>query len=414
LPYLGDFDWKATILTVAPEFAHGPIETLLNGTIPGDCSITRTAAAPEHWTRWFGLGSLALRSLPYLWRAGNRLLQSGEFDLIYFSTTEFPVTILGPIWRKRFKVPYVVDFQDPWRRESEVKARKRPPGGHLRYGISRLLARLLEPRVMNRVGQVIVVSPAYRDTLMNRYSWLSRQQYNILPFGAPERDFEMLSSLGVKQRIFDPKDGLLHVVYVGRGGEDMASSLRIIFKAIRSGRTTDSQGWSRVRLHFVGTSYAPAGRGEKTIEPLAAECGVEDIVVEQPDRIGYFETLQALRESAGLLIVGSDSASYTPSKIFPYVLAKRPTLGVLHQESPAVAILQRCRAAEIIRMKENGKPFESDAAVDETITRFLHAMRENSIPKTDWAEFEPFTAREMTRRQCEVFNRACIGSNGAS
>jgi hypothetical protein len=26
-------------------------------------------------------------------------------------------------------------------------------------------------------------------------------------------------------------------------------------------------------------------------------------------------------------------------------------------------------------------------------------------PKTDWRAFEPFTAREMTRRQCEFFDR---------
>jgi hypothetical protein len=224
----------------------------------------------------------------------------------------------------------------------------------------------------------------------------------------------MLSSLVVRQQVFDPKDELLHVVYIGRGGEDMASSLRILFKAIRSGRITDPDGWSKVRLHFAGTSYAPAGQGEKTIEPVAAEFGVEDMVVEQPDRIGYFEALQALRESAGLLIIGSDAASYTPSKIFPYVLAKRPTLGVLHQDSPATEILQRCRAAHIIKMKENGEPLEGDAGSTETLARFLRALGDNSVPDTDWAEFKPYTAREMTRRQCEVFERACTGNKGNS
>jgi hypothetical protein len=37
--------------------------------------------------------------------------------------------------------------------------------------------------------------------------------------------------------------------------------------------------------------------------------------------------------------------------------------------------------------------------------RGASAPPDRNAPQTDWQAFEQFTAREMTRRQCEFFNR---------
>ncbi len=224
-------------------------------------SSARTGALPVKHTKRVGLGSLSLRCFPHLLRAGDRILVKEKFDLVYFSTTAFTVMALGPRWHRRFGVSYVLDFQDPWLSDYHKNpGSPKPPGGRFKYGFSQVMAQILEPDAMRQVSHVISVSPEYPKTLLQRYSWLRQDQFTVLPFGAPEKDFEQLPSLNVQQRIFDPNDGKQHWVYVGRGGGDMALALWALFLAIQSNRNREPEKWHSVRLHFVGTSYAPGDR----------------------------------------------------------------------------------------------------------------------------------------------------------
>jgi len=411
LLYLAEFGWNATVLGVKPNATEGmPVDSLLEETIPSEINVCRTGAVAHGFTRRIGLGNLALRSLPYLWRAGNRLLSQEQFDLVFFSTTQFPVMILGPKWKRRFGVPYVVDFQDPWLDDYYERTGTSPPGGKVRHRLSGFLAKQLEPRVMRDTSQVLAVSPAYIETFRTRYPHLREDQFTALPFGAPERDFEFLATASVQQRVFDKTDGKRHLVYVGRAGPDMRSALGLLFSALAQSIRCRSDAWHNVRLHFIGTSYAPLGRAEKTVEPIAHEFGVGHLVEERTDRIGYFEALQALVEADGLLVIGSDSASYTPSKIYPYVLARRPLLAILHEKSPAAEILLRCRAGHLVPFPEDGSGAALQRAVD-ALKATWWDIESETAPDVDWQEFSQYTAREMTRKQCQVFDRAVAGTN---
>ena len=414
LHYLQEFGWRATVLAVRPHYVEGARDPLLEKTVPTDIEVVRTAALPFRWTRKVGLGSLALRALLFLWLAGNRLLQSGTFDLVYFSTTMFPVMILGPIWRRRFGIRYVTDFQDPWLDDYYERAGLRPPGGRVKHGFARWIARWLEPQVMKDVSEVISVSPVYVETLLTRYPFMRREQFTVLPFGAPERDFEMLPSLEVRQTVFDRTDDKQHWVYVGVAGPIMAVSLRLLFSGLRTAREAEPKKWRDVRLHFVGTSYAPAGHGAKSVEPIAAECGVADLVEERVERIPYFEALQTLTESDALLVIGSDSPSYSASKLYPYMLTQKPLLAVVHEQSPAVEILRACGSGIIVTFQ----PGLLDDRVASEMQNALARLRQQSTDHTplsiDWGELEQHTAREMTRRQCVVFDRAIAGDRISS
>ena len=115
LPFLEEYGWKAAVLAVHAKYVEGVEDSLLEKTFPATTRIVRTRALSVRLTRLFGVGSVALRALPFLWMAGNKLLRNERtFDLIFFSTTMFPVLILGPIWKRKFGIPYAVDYQDPW------------------------------------------------------------------------------------------------------------------------------------------------------------------------------------------------------------------------------------------------------------------------------------------------------------
>jgi len=401
LPHFERLGWQAEVWPVDPDRVERERDPLLSRTLPDDAVVRTVSALDPDWTRLVALGSLALRSLPfYFWRVTRRLAR-GDIDLIYFSTTSFPVTVLGRYWKWRFGIPYVIDMQDPWHSDYHVGKPKdeQPP----KFWFSYRLHKYLEPIAMRAVDGIISVSQGYCDTLCERYENVVPDMCHVIPFGAAERDFEVMEDSDVRQPFVNPRDDTIDVVYAGRGGHDMATAASGIFEALARGLRERPSLYERVHLHFVGTSYAPAGEGEKTLAPVAEEHGVANAVTEQTDRIPYFQSLRLLRDADQLLIPGSDDPDYTASKLYPYILSRRPVLAVFHENSSVVDILRQTNAG-------TAATFTNDTAVSTLAGRVYEAwtpMLEHLpyTPETDWEAFEPYTDREMTRRQVAVFDR---------
>jgi len=408
LPFFKEFSWDPSVLAVDSEWVEGPQDHFLEKTLPSSLRVTYTDALPLAWTRRLGIGSLAYRARRSLRRAGEALLREGSFDLIFFSTTVFPVMALGPRWKAQFGVPYVLDFQDPWVSDYyKNHPERRPPGGRLKYGLSSWLANRLEPRAIRSAAHVVCVSAGYAPMFMERYRDLSSKFFTTLPFGAPEYDFELLPTLDVKQSLFDPNDGREHWVYIGRGGADMGFAVRAFCTALNKHAENHPQVRAMLRVHFAGTDYAPRDRARKTIEPIAQECGVADMVSEQTDRMPYFSVLRCLADADGLFIPGSDDKTYTASKLYPYILARKPLLAVFHQESSVTEILRATGAGSVVTFDDSHDLNQvSQNIYDQWFLRWPQ-----SVPSTDWSAFAPYTARSMTERLCAVFDRAAAPEN---
>lgn len=407
LPWLREFGWEPTVLAVKAEYVEGVQDECLVRTLSPDLRVVRTNALPANWTRRFGIGGLAYRAGGNLKRAGDDLLRHERFDAVFFSTTIFPTMAFGPEWKRRFGVPYVLDFQDPWLSEYHAEhPQQRPPGGRFKYAFAHWRAKRSEPSTVRGAAHIVCVSPAYPRMLRKRYPDVRDDRFTTLPFAAAESDFNFLRSGNIRQTAFDPWDGKRHWVYVGRGGADMAFSLQAFFRALNGVLASQPELRGKLRLHFIGTDYAPKEFAVKTVEPLAIRAGLGDIVNEATGRIPYFEALQCLMDADALIVPGSDDAGYTASKIYPYILARKPLLAVFHAESSVVELLNKTRAGTVVGFRSG----ESVEAVAERIlaTRWL-ADPQAHVPATDWAAFEPYTAREMTRRVCEVFDKASSG-----
>jgi hypothetical protein len=402
LPHFASCGWEAEVWRVDPALVERERDPLLAETLPDDAQVRTFGALDPKWTRPFGLGSVALRSFPlYFWQGTRRLAQA-DVDLVYFSTTAYPLTILGRYWNQRFGVPYVIDMQDPWHTDYYVgkPPNEQPP----KFWFSYRLNKYLEPVAMRGVDGIVSVSQGYCDTLQDRYETVTPDMCEVIPFGAAQIDFEVMEDSGVTQPFVDPDDDTIDVVYAGRGGHDMATAARGLFGALRRGREERPTLFGRVRMYFVGTSYAPSGEGEKTLEPIAEEYGVADAVEEHTDRIPYFQSLRLLRDADHLVVPGSDDPDYTASKLYPYILSRRPVLAAFNQNSSVVDILRETGAGTAVTF--NGETSSEDLAerVCETWTYMLERLP--YTPETDWEAFQPYTAEAMTRRQVEVFNRA--------
>jgi hypothetical protein len=186
----------------------------------------------------------------------------------------------------------------------------------------------------------------------------------------------------------------------------MHKALEGLFWAIHRARSNAPQRWQKVRLHFMGTSYAPADKAEKTIEPMAQRFQVDDLVDERPARIPYFPALQALCDSHGLLFISSDDPGYSASKIYTYLLAKRPLLPILHASSPLAATLKHCSNAKIT-VFDASSTAESLGRALLQIVEALPDWPESSDFEINQEAFAQHEAKTMAQRLCAVFDQVC-------
>ncbi len=408
LAYLTTFGWSSSVVCVDSN-AMGVSDPLLLATIPEKTEIVRaTCYSNSVMFRAAGIGSLSVRAWRGLDAAGRRLLQSGTISLAYFSTTAFGIFPLARAWKRRFRIPYVLDFQDPWINDYYFRTRVRPPGGWMKHRVHQWMARQLEPACVREASEITCVSPSYREMLLNRYPYKNPDSIHVLPFGGAKQDFEILSRVddfkeSVKQR-FDPQ--YKHWLYAGVAGPYMAFALRGFFAAFARALRESPDQYEKVRLHFVGTDYAASGTGQKRVLPLAAEFELSEYVREQTDRVPYFEVLRLLSQADALIVPGSDDPKYTASKLYPYILANRPLLAIFHANSPVCRVLDSTAAGCSVTF-ESGVTQESLA--NNIYNAWFATRRYEQRPATNWGQFAPYTAEEMTKRLAAIFDRAVAG-----
>ncbi|QKJ30449.1 hypothetical protein HQ865_12005 [Mucilaginibacter mali] len=396
LPYFKDFGWDAEVVTVDESYVDMVKDNLLLQSIPKDIRIHKVKALDKSWTSKIGLGSIALRSLLYYKQTVNALLKRGSYNLIYFSTTQFPVCILGAYWKRRYGISYVIDMQDPWHSDyyRDKPKSQRPP----KYWFSYRLNKYLEPIAIKKAGGLISVSQAYIDVLKKRYPAIKNIPAETITFGLFEPDLE----IAIKNSEAFPSVlnyGYFNIVYVGRGGADMHKAIAPLFSAFKNGLQTDKELFNKIKFHFIGTSYAPTGSGTPTIAPLAAEYGIEDHVIEITDRISYYHSLAILQKADALFVPGSDDPQYSASKIYPCLLMKKPLLTVLHPHSNVVNMLKTC--------VENALVFTFETPALETVIQYTLTQWANS--KADAVVLnnnaDAYTAKNLTGKQVELFNQ---------
>lgn len=398
LPYFAEFGWEPTLVMVNPKYTDLQTDVLLSESIPSNVKIHQVKAFSKKWTSKFGIGSIALRALWFYKQKVNQILQTEKFDLIYFSTTQFPVLILGPYWKRKFKIPYVIDMQDPWFStyyEDQPKA-ERPA----KYWFSHRLDKYLEPIALQKADGLISVSQGYLDTLNERYPRLKIVPQQVITFGAYQEDFEIVrKNWSIFKLPFQKDKDLIHLVYVGRGGHDMKDAVTLLFNGFKKGLANRYEDFSKLRFHFIGTSYAPIGTGIQTIKPIAEEMGISAYVEEKTDRIPFFQCIFTLLNADGLAVIGSNDQQYTASKTYPYILAEKPLIAFLHTESSAAKIIKDCHAGKVFSTNKE----DSDIA---EVSKELYSMLiEKKSPEINWSEFEKYSAKNLTKKQCDLFNQ---------
>jgi len=396
---LPKFRWDVEILTPdSTEVRQDAIEPDTSGFFAEDTVIHRVKSSGRGLFDAVGANSPTFRMLGPMRRSGSQLLAHSRFDIVYLSTTTFSFFSLGPLWERRFGVPYVLDFHDPW-----LKARDRSTRTTWKTRATQSLFRRWEKRAVTRAAGVIAVSPDYLRILKERYSssgarWLDDNRHAVIPFAALLQDLnEARTSMAKVMR--DPTQ--VSIRYVGAGGRTMARSFALICRALAQLRGMNHPILGRVRVQLFGTTYGWKAGDPKILQEIARQGGVGDLVEEHPERVSYRRSLELLLESDAALVLGVDDSGYMPSKLFTYALSGKPLLAALHRKSPGFSKFRELPSlGHALWFDDSDEMPVADAR--KIVAEFLEeAAARHKVDRTE--ALRPFLASAMAERHAEMF-----------
>jgi hypothetical protein len=391
------------VLTTRAEFYDWPTDAENEKLLSPSLQIVRTNAWSPRWTRKIGFGDVGIRSLWNHWQAIKRICREQQIDLIFIPVPPYVPMILGRMAHKKFGIPYVIDYIDPWVTEYywKVPRSHRPPKWPLAY----LMSRLIEPYALRKVSHITGVSRGTTNSVLDRYNWLTESNATEIPYGAETDDFEYVRKHPRSNTIFKPNDGLVHLSYIGACIPGMYPAIRAVFEAAALGLTREPELFKRLRFHFVGSSYLLKGNTNHSVTSIAREYGFSEQVDELPERVSYLDSLQLMLDSDALLLVGTDEPHYTASKVFPYLLSQRPLITIFHGDSSVNEVLRKTRAAQSITFSSKDKVADKVEQIYDAVKAVLFLNRDGHEIK-DQASLEQFTTRSMAGRLAESFDRA--------
>lgn len=406
-PHLPVCGWRPTVLTVDPRDYEGRLDPELGASIPPDVRVVRSRAWPAGLSRPLGVGDLGLRAFVGLRRSAARLLASERFDALFVTIYPTYPALLGPLLKRRFHVPFVLDYQDPWvgawGQSVGPAANGRPD---FKSRASRAAAKRLEPWALCAADAVTAVSRATYEQALARTPDARPRVTEELPIGWDRRDLDFLQS----RPAWFPADGLVHISYVGTLLPTGIDTLRAVLAALARIRNADSAA-RRLRLHFFGTSNQRTLVGNDAparVMPIAAEYGLVDVVTERAPRLDYFDALQVLRDSTAVLLMGSSERHYTPSKIFPALMAKRPIVAALHRASPATTLLRDAGRPPAVRLITYDDAVPASGCVDAMAAALSAVAAEPRFCDSaiDLSALEALSASSLAVRLAAVLDRS--------
>src|SRR5471032_432041 len=186
--HLQEFGWTPTVFTVKREEIEGPLDPMLEQLVDPALDVVRTGALPVRPIRL--IGDIGIRSLGHHASALGAATKRGEIDATVLFGPPWFSFVLGPLMRRRFGTPYVVDYIDPW--VSDWTASHAFPSKAWFYHRAAIA---IEPTVLRSAAHVTAVSQGILTDLRARYPWLDPQRLTAMPYGAEPDDLDASARL---------------------------------------------------------------------------------------------------------------------------------------------------------------------------------------------------------------------------
>lgn len=402
--HLPSAGWKPIVLCVDEAHHEERLDPALARLVPATTEVVKVPAISARITRPLGVGEISLRGMIPLRKRLFELLATRPVDAVLITGSPYYPMLMSSAIRRRFGVPVVLDFQDPW-----VSAWGAAQARWSKPGLSHWLATVLEPRALHGASFVTSISDAQNDQLAARHPWLDRERMAAIPIGSDPEDFDALANGSADTYALE--SGCIHLSYVGTVWPPVIPTLRVVLRAIAALRDGHPDLYARLRFNFVGTTANPNDSHGFRVTPLAQAAGVASAVREEPRRIPYLEALSIMRRSHANLMIGSGETHYSASKVYPCLMSGRPYLSVFHRASRAHQVLAAAGGGVALAFSSDAELAALEGAICEGLRRV--AAEPLSLGRANPAACTADEARHIAGRYAEIFDRLARERVGA-
>lgn len=388
--------WEPIVVCVDEAFHEERLDQSLALLVPTSVDIIRVGALPQRICRPLGFGDISLRAWRSLRAAVMQILETRDIGAVLITGSPYYPMLFAAEIKRRFDVPVVLDFQDPW-----VSAWGATQPRISKAGAVHWLATLLEPKAVAAADFITSVSETQNAEMRSRYPLLRAERMAAIPIGGDPEDYEALRQAPANDRFGLFRPGALTLCYVGTCMPRTGPLLEVLFKAFARAQRQHVGGMTSVRMVFVGTSNQPNDMTTMRVMPLAQKAGVAEFVQEVPQRVPFLEALGILARADGILLVGSDEPHYTASKIYPGLMSGRPYLSLFHRQSSSHEILSRASGGIALGFDGAAELPGLVGPLAEALIRL--AIAPETLGRADPAAYEAFTAGQIANHYADVF-----------
>lgn len=314
---------------------------------------------------------------------GLLIVRERHPSIIYATAPPYTSFLVGYALKIITGLPLVIDYRDLWREDVLRQWVK---------GWRKKIEHHIERRVISAADMIISVSKGYIKALQKQNPNIPETRFIHIPNGIDWDDF-----LGLKPKPREP--GKFIIVYTGslwkeRRGEYFLQALGELLMENPSMR-------DKIRVKFIGTVE------ESHIQPMKQVIMKYNLtpVVQFIPYVTHKEALSyQLSADVLLLIVDKGPHNYgtLPGKIFEYLCARRPILGLV-PDGEAKELILNCRAGvvtpatDVKRIKE---------AIME-LFNYYYCERKKFNPNE--AALKKFDRKTLTRVLADVFDELTRG-----
>lgn len=396
--HLPVFGWRPIVVRAREADYAESIDPALGSLVPASVQQVRTPALPLGLTRSLGVGDIGIRTFPYLSATLDRIIAQERPSAIFITGFPFYPMLLAPRLKRRYGLPVVLDFQDPW---VSAYGAERPALSKAR--MAHRLAVFLEPKAVRAASFITSVSETQNAQMAMRYPWLDATRMAAIPIGGDPDDFDALRGAWLRDPQARLAEGHINLSYVGAFLPRSGPLAQVLFAALADLRREQPALAARLRLNFVGSSNQPDDRSTFQVRPLAAQAGVDDLVREVPQRVPFLEALNLLATSQGLLLIGSDEPHYTASKIYPALMSKTPFLSLFNDNSSAHRILSAAGGGVSLSFDDADSLAALRGPLKDALLTL--ATKPKSLGLSDPSAYAAYTAQAVAGQFAAIFDR---------
>lgn len=378
--YLPEFGWQPIIISAAASVSYGKDWSLLEE-IPQEIEIHRIGHHEPKWKAWqysrsklkiaFDFPDSFRRWYSPAYREASGILQKEKVNLIFSSSAPFTSHLIAMKLKKKFNIPWVADFRDPWSGNDELNL-------HYAETLMQPLRNIMLSKIKNAENNIlktadkIVVASWYHKQQLCELHQVQGDKIAVITNGYDESDFA-----GIKGLNLYPNK--LTIYFVG----------------------SFYSGFKKIASDFTNVIVGLNKRTEIVIVGKAASVMNQDVAMDNLTCIYNIPKAKMLAfclSSDFLLLIMLPSAMWIPGKIFEYLRLGKPILALVPEEGDAAKIIKEANAGFILSYDKE----EMKKQLKEILGKYKEGAFKDSL--INYQYISQFERRETTERLAKKFD----------